>query len=180
MPAAEPAIEAQGPGVAAPGPVDPYRTAGRAVAWLAKQVEVSLASVELSIAQYRVLGYLDLSPAVSSDLAERLAVRPPSITAVMDGLVARGLVERQPVKSDRRLVRHVLTDQGHQVLDAADRATSARIGEIASCLDTEERSRRLLDGLALWRQALGAFRLRRQEQARAQGQPGCDPAGRAR
>jgi long-chain acyl-CoA synthetase len=72
------------------------RTLGRTAAWLAKQVEIGLSSAELSLPQYRVLGLLDESSAVSSDLAERLAVRPPSVTAIVDGLVARGLVERRP------------------------------------------------------------------------------------
>ena len=74
---------------------------------------------------------LDESSAVSSDLAERLAVRPPTVTAVVDGLVARGLVERRTVEGDRRRVDHVLTAEGHRVLDAADRAVHERLHEIA-------------------------------------------------
>ena len=70
------------------------RSVGRTAAWLAKQVELSLAEVDLSLSQYRILGLLDEGSAVSSALAERLAVRPPSVTAVIDGLVTRGLVAR--------------------------------------------------------------------------------------
>jgi len=65
---------------------------GRTAAWMAKQVEIGLGSVDLSLPQYRVLGLLGESSAVQSYLAERLAVRPPSVTAIIDGLVARGLV----------------------------------------------------------------------------------------
>ena len=86
------------------------RTMARTAAWLAKQVEIGLATADLSPPQYRVLGLLDEhSSAVSSDLAERLAVRPPSVTAIIDGLVGRGLVERRNVAADRRQVDHVLT-----------------------------------------------------------------------
>src|ERR1035437_9408039 len=63
------------------------KTIGRTAAWLAKQVEIGLGSVDLSLPQYRVLGLLDESPAFSSALAERLAVRPPSVTAIVDPLV---------------------------------------------------------------------------------------------
>lgn len=134
------------------------RTVGRAAAWLAKQVEIGLASADISLPQYRVLGLLDESPAVSSDLAERLAVRPPSVTAIIDGLVARGLVERRHVAADRRLVDHVLTAAGHRALAQADSAVALRLGDIASCLEDEGDRRQAFDGLFAWRRAFGAYR----------------------
>ncbi len=137
------------------------QTIGRAAAWLAKQVEIGLAAADLSAPQYRVLGLLDERSAVSSDLAERLAVRPPSVTAIVDGLVARGLVERRHVVSDRRQVDHVLTDSGRQALDLADNAVAERLGEIAACLGDPEESARAFDGLVAWRNAFGAYRLAR-------------------
>lgn len=137
---------------------DDQRTVGRAAAWLAKQVEIGLASADLSLPQYRVLGLLDESPAVSSDLAERLAVRPPSVTAIIDGLVARGLVERRDVAADRRLVDHVLTEAGHRALAQADSAVATRLGDIAACLEDEGDRTRAFDGLFAWRRAFGAYR----------------------
>jgi long-chain acyl-CoA synthetase len=134
------------------------QTIGRTAAWMAKQVEIGLASVDLSIPQYRVLGLLDESPAFSSAMAERLAVRPPSITAIIDGLVARGLVERHAVESDRRRVDHSLTESGLTVLTAADAAVAARLADIAGCLDEPADTQGALDGLVTWRHALLAFR----------------------
>ena len=98
---------------------DECRTLGRTAAWLAKQVEIGLGTVDLSLPQYRILGLLDESSAASSHLAERLAVRPPTVTSVADGLVAKGLVERCAVAGDRRRVDHVLTAEGHRVLAEA-------------------------------------------------------------
>jgi long-chain acyl-CoA synthetase len=137
------------------------RTLGRTAAWLAKQVEIGLGTVDLSLPQYRVLAMLESTSALSSDLAERLAVRPPTITAVVDGLVARGLVERRTVESDRRRVDHVLTDHGRQVLEAADTAVNARLCEIAGHLDSPADTDRAFEGLTLWRRALVASRLAR-------------------
>jgi long-chain acyl-CoA synthetase len=133
---------------------------GRTAAWMAKQVEIGLGSVDLSLSQYRVLGLLAESSAIQSYLAERLAVRPSSVTAIVDGLVARDLVERRHVASDRRQVDHVLTAEGHRVLDTADAATSARLHDIAGCLDACD-TERAFDGLLAWRQAFGAYRLAR-------------------
>jgi DNA-binding MarR family transcriptional regulator len=141
--------------------VDDRRTLGRTAAWLAKRVEIGLGSVDLSLPQYRVLGMLDASPALSSDLAQRLAVRPPTVTSVIDGLVARGLVERRTVEGDRRRVDHVITDHGRQVLDAADDAVNSQLQEIADHLGNPSDADRAFDGLAMWRRALLASRLGR-------------------
>ncbi len=144
-----------------PGAAVERQTLGRTVAWLAKQVEIGLATADLSAPQYRVLGLLDERSAVSSALAERLAVRPPSVTAIIDGLVARGLVERRHVLSDRRQVDHVLTESGRQALDAADAAVAGRLGEIAGCLDDPGETERAFCGLEAWRNAFGAYRVAR-------------------
>jgi long-chain acyl-CoA synthetase len=126
---------------------------GRTAAWLAKQVEIALATVDLSLPQYRVLGLLDAGPAVSSALADRLAVRPSSVTAIVDGLVARGLVDRRAVVDDRRRVSHVLTSEGGQVLAAADTAVEGRLADIARSLADPSQATRAIDDLGLWQQA---------------------------
>lgn len=133
---------------------------GRTAAWLAKQVELGLGEVDLSPSQYRVLWLLAHGPSVSSALAERMAVRPPTVTSVVDGLVARGLVERGHAGGDRRQVTHVLTPEGERVLAAADGAVDRRLVEIAQCLPTERLADRALGALALWQQAMLAHRER--------------------
>ena len=62
---------------------------GRAAAWLGKQVELALAELDLTPPQYRILGVLGEGAFMPSALAERLAVRRPTITAVVEGLAAR-------------------------------------------------------------------------------------------
>src|SRR5580700_10654088 len=84
---------------------------GRVAAWLSKRVEMALGLMDLTLPQYRVMGILAEGSAASSGLADRLAVRPPSITAVIDGLVARGLVDRKQEDTDRRRVALRLTDE---------------------------------------------------------------------
>ena len=132
--------------------------AGRAAAWLAKQVELALADVELSLPQYRVLGVLAEGVAIPSALAARLTVRRPTVTAVVDGLEARGLVERRPGgNSDRRSVPHTLTARGRRLLVKADAAVDARLGDIAAALDDPEHSEQAMAALALWRAAIRAY-----------------------
>jgi DNA-binding MarR family transcriptional regulator len=132
----------------------PAHGAGRTVAWLAKQVERALTEVELSLAQYRVLGFLSEGSAVSSAVAERLAVRPPSVTAVIDGLVARGLVARHAIEGDRRSVSLVVTDEGARVLALAEVAVDSRLSGIAVFLDDDDGGKRALADLGRWNAAL--------------------------
>ena len=76
------------------------------------------------------------------------------VTAVVDGLVARGLVERRTVENDRRRVDHVITDLGHRALETADGAVDARLHQIAGHLGSEDEADQAFAGLVLWRRAL--------------------------
>lgn len=137
--------------------VEPDRArAGRAVAWLSKQAEVALAGVDLTLAQYRVLGLLAEGSAMSSAISDRLAVRPPSVTALVDGLVARGLVDRHADAGDRRRVAVTVTPSGLDVLVAADAAVDARLVEIAEWLGDDDGGQGALGGLGRWSGALRA------------------------
>ena len=89
---------------------------------------------------------------------DRLAVRRPSVTAVIDGLVGRNLVDRRHDESDRRQVSHVLTAEGRRLLAAADEAVDRRLTDIAGRLPSHDLGRRALDDLGLWQQALLASR----------------------
>ena len=136
----------------------------RALARLARHVEQALDPLDLSLPQYRVLALLGDGSTASSALAGRLAVSPPSVTAVVDGLVARGLVERHADAEDRRRLTLVLTPAGAKLLRAADAAVDARLGEIAEYLEDPSSAAAAIEALQQWNHALDAFR----EEKRAQ------------
>src|SRR5579864_3811089 len=142
---------AVGPGTREPG------SYGRAAAWLSKQVELALAGTELSLPQYRVLGILAEGASMPSALAERLTVRRPTITAVVDGLEARGLVQRTPGDLDKRSVTHTLTTKGQRLLAKANAAVDARLTDIAASLDDAALTEQALGSLDLWRGAMRAY-----------------------
>jgi DNA-binding MarR family transcriptional regulator/AcrR family transcriptional regulator len=134
----------------------PRQYSGRVAVRLAKHVEIALGRVELSLAQYRVLVLLERGSAAASALASKLVVSPPSVTAIIDGLVARGLVQRRPVAADRRRVDHVLTAEGRRVLRAADAAVGARLADIARYLPPARRAV-AAEGLQSWLEAMDAY-----------------------
>lgn len=127
-------------------------------AWLAKQVELGLSETGLSLPQYRMLGFLSEGSAMSSAMAERLAVRPPSVSAMVDGLVGRGLIQRRHNDGDRRTVSHELTAAGQQLLAQADQAVEAQLGAVAGCLASEAQTDQALGSLQLWHHAIQAHR----------------------
>ncbi len=124
---------------------------------LAKVVERALTDLDLSLAQYRLLGNLSDGPSQASTLAERLIVSRPSVTALADGLVERRLVTRRGAEGDRRRVMHVLTPSGRRMLSDADRAIEARLENLAGELG-EPDQRRAYKGLDAWGRALDAYR----------------------
>jgi DNA-binding MarR family transcriptional regulator len=125
------------------------------VARLARQVALAVGEVDLSPSQYRMMAFLADGDSVASVLAGRLNVTKPSVTALIDGLEEKGLVERRRSDDDRRLVRAVLTDSGREALAAADAAARGRLEQLADYLDPADRAQAILS-LGLWHDALNA------------------------
>ena len=137
---------------------------GRTVARLSRQVEIALAKVDLTTAQYRALVQLGDGAEASSSLAAKLAVSRPSATAVVEGLVQRGLVDRQHSGDDRRRVSLTLTEAGRRALAAADDAVRARLADILAESGPGE-SVLAVEGVAQWGEAMDAHRIRKRRAA---------------
>jgi long-chain acyl-CoA synthetase len=148
-------------------------TGARTVARLARHVEVALAGCDLSVPQYRLLSLLSEGSVNASTLAQRLVVSRPSVTALVDGLVARGMVERGTDPADRRHVTHLVTERGEQVLAEADRAAANRLRDLATHLSPDD-APDACAGLAAWGRALDSYR---DTAARAPHWPDRSPSG---
>ncbi len=88
------------------------------VARLGRLLETN-STAELSLPQYRVLGVLSTGEERASQLAARLSVAKPTLTALVDSLVERGYVIREAADGDRRAVRLSITPAGRAALGAA-------------------------------------------------------------
>ncbi len=96
---------------------------------------------DLSVPQFRTLAFLNRYEGASlSDVAEHIGLRLPSMSKLMDGLVARGLVTRQTHPVDRRRVTLALTARGRTTLQTALKATQACLAERLATLSTPERA----------------------------------------
>ena len=112
--------------------------AARAAARLSKALEVALTDANLSLPQYRLLLFLSGGPERATALAGWLDVSPPSLTALVDGAVAKGLVQRVALEEDRRCVRHEITVEGNRLLAEGDAALAQRLSAITSHLEPDE------------------------------------------
>lgn len=73
------------------------------------------------------------------DVARHLSMRPPSATALLNGLVRRGYVRRIADSRDRRLVRLSPTPKGRRFLERGMRQISGRMRETLALLTIGER-----------------------------------------
>ena len=94
---------------------------------------------ELSIPQFRALGFLQKHEGASlSDVADHIGLQPPTMSKMIDALVARGLVERNTDQEDRRRVTLALSDQGRELWQKARRATNDYLTEKLAALPDED------------------------------------------
>ena len=103
------------------------------------------ATGELSLAHYRVLAAVASGDERASRVAARLALGRPAISAAVDALCQRGLLERVEVEGDARAVALSLSARGRQVLDQAESEMVHRMLDLAGRTPDPER---LLESLA--------------------------------
>ncbi|GGL88701.1 MarR family winged helix-turn-helix transcriptional regulator [Nakamurella endophytica] len=78
-------------------------------------------------------------PMTAGDLAAREQVRPPSITRVVDGLQALGLVQRKENPADGRQVMVEITPEGAAKMEENVRAREAWLAQQLLTLSAEDR-----------------------------------------
>jgi long-chain acyl-CoA synthetase len=127
--------------------------AGRAIVRLSRRLELALANVDLTLSQYRVLVFLANGESRPSRIAPNVNVSRPTVTALVDGLVGRGLVDRTPDDTDRRRVRHRVTELGLEALCEADRVVAACLESLSTHLD-QHIVETAIDGLVTWHAAI--------------------------
>lgn len=128
----------------------------RAAARLAKVAATALAEDDLSLAQYRVLVFLDRGDRPASQVAALLDVTPSTVTSVVDGLTARGLVERRADPGDRRRVVLSLTPAGSRQLRLGDELVGERLGRLLDRLGADD-AETVRSGLELLNRAMEEY-----------------------
>ena len=109
-------------------PPDRVRAAVRVLVRLRRMME--RADIGLTLPQYQLLTLVRTGGERSARLADKLAVRKPTVTAAADALVAAGLLEREAESGDRRVVRLTITDAGSAAADRAEDELAGIMGPL--------------------------------------------------
>lgn len=103
----------------------------------------------LSLTQLRVLAFIDRSSQASlSEVADYIDVGRSSMSATIDRLVQRGLVNRTEDPQERRRVILTLTTTGSEYLHQVTEATRSQVAGILSSLP-DAQLQQVMQGLAL-------------------------------
>lgn len=124
---------------------------------LGRAIEIAVNESGLTSSQFRALSLVDAGITSGGVLARFLAVRPPTVTTVMNGLVDDGLVSRTRAEDDRRRVDYEVTATGRVALDAANEVADAVLTSLTEAFGADDR-KAACAGLDIWRAALDAKR----------------------
>jgi len=102
---------------------------------------------DLTLPQYRVLAFIVRGEERASNLADQLALTRPTVSATIDTLVERGLLERTGIDGDRRAVRLTTTPAGSDALLEAQQAMRGRLDNLLAHTDDPDAVRSALEQL---------------------------------
>jgi DNA-binding MarR family transcriptional regulator len=95
---------------------------------------------DITVPQFRSLRFISRCPDVTlSDVAIYIGLTLPSMSKMIDGLVNRGLITRNPSSIDRRCIVLTVTKRGNEILKTAQDNTQAVITKTLSTLSNDER-----------------------------------------
>ena len=96
---------------------------------------------ELSIPQFRTLNFLSRHKGASlSEVAEHIGLTLPTMSTLVDGLVARNYAIRRTHPDDRRRMTLELSDRGQMILRSAREATQSYLAQLLGTLSAAEQS----------------------------------------
>lgn len=96
---------------------------------------------DLSVPQFRTLAFLSHRQRSSlSEAAEHIGLALPSMSKLVDGLVVRRLVAREPCSEDRRRITLGLTESGAKALQAARELAQAYLAQALAPLPAADRA----------------------------------------
>lgn len=107
--------------------------------------------IDIPFSRFRALRRVAVRPMTQRDLAEQMGVDASAMSGIVNDLVARGLVTREPDADDGRYKRVTVTDMGRRVVDEVT-ANPATAPDMFAALD-EAQLRQLADLLDLLRAA---------------------------
>ena len=99
--------------------------------------EMPDAFCDLGETQFRIIHALNHGSFTMGELADRMKVRTPTVSRMIDTMVARGLVDREPDSTDRRKVWLHLTAAGRELSSGMEQHFQIAVARFLQPLDDE-------------------------------------------
>jgi MarR family 2-MHQ and catechol resistance regulon transcriptional repressor len=113
----------------------------RAYAAVAHAVEADIAQHALTTTEFGIIEALHhKGPLLLGEIQRKVLVTSGGITYLVDRLVAKGLVRREPSPDDRRARYAVLTPAGKELIERIFPAHAQSLARIFSALDAREQA----------------------------------------
>ena len=105
-----------------------------------RELDASIREAGITPTQWQALGVLCHMPGLThSELMEHLAIEPPSVTSLVNGMQRKGWIRWERSPADARAKRLFLTAAGRRLIDSLRRATEPIERRMASALSESER-----------------------------------------
>jgi DNA-binding MarR family transcriptional regulator len=93
---------------------------------------------DLTMPQFSLLRAVSEGPVKMADIATRLGIKPPAVSAIVNAAERAGYITRDRDTDDRRVTRVVLTTAGHAALLKADGDRREMLRRHASVLSLDD------------------------------------------
>lgn len=115
-------------------------------------------AVSLSMQQFRALKYLQRRQgATLTELTDHVGGTLSAVSKLVDGLVERGLLAREPAETDRRRVALRVTDDGKDMLDEVHHSALTTVKSVLGPLKDSERALVTL-AMGILQESVAAYR----------------------
>jgi DNA-binding MarR family transcriptional regulator len=99
----------------------------------------SMSKEEVTVPQFRILASIFRGRNVACDIAKHQGISQAAMSKMIDNLVAKGFVDREPNENDRRHFHLVLTSAGDSFFKKARKSAQAHLKEQISHLEEADR-----------------------------------------
>lgn len=107
---------------------------------LSDAYDLHMKPLALTRSQWRVMAYVNRTPGISqTQLAQDIQCSRMAITALLDRLEGKGMIERRTAQTDRRMRAVFLTDKGTALVKRMTRAAVGVLGKVFADTTHDER-----------------------------------------
>jgi DNA-binding MarR family transcriptional regulator len=109
----------------------------RAIVFMNRLFEYETRSLDIGLAQYRLLLYLRYGPKRAGELATHASVTRPALSTLIAGMEENKLIRRMSVQADKRGVKLEITRRGLDVLERTEERFGRVFDEAAAHVDRD-------------------------------------------